>query len=61
MIERIEQYINGVLTCEEVLDLWVALIKEPEYIDYLEINLLLRELFRENSENTMGLTPRACL
>ncbi|MGK7391427.1 MAG: hypothetical protein ACNS60_13815 [Candidatus Cyclobacteriaceae bacterium M2_1C_046] len=58
---RIEHYINGLMTFKEVAGLWIALMKEPDYIDYLEMYLLVRELLQEEWENSMGLSPRACL
>jgi tetratricopeptide (TPR) repeat protein len=51
--ERIDAYIRGELTEEQVDELWVELLKKPEYMDLLETEIDLARLYRagKNSKN----------
>ena len=41
--EKIDRYVNGELSQEEIEDLWVELIQDDEYVDYLETTANLKE------------------
>lgn len=40
----IEEYIDGKLTRSQIELLWLEILKEPEWLDYLEIALAIRFL-----------------
>lgn len=52
-IQGISKYIQGQLTEVEAIDLWVGILKYPDWICYLEIELALKELHR-----TASVAPR---
>lgn len=45
--ERIQAYLDGKLSTEEIDQLWSDIIKNPEYYDHLQINAELKELFEK--------------
>lgn len=46
LIQDITNYTRGKLTEEEAIDLWLRLLKYPEWIYYLKVELALYELYR---------------
>ncbi|MEX0686292.1 MAG: tetratricopeptide repeat protein [Balneolales bacterium] len=44
--ERIELYLADRLTLDEIEDLWLDIMKQPEYLDHLKINIALKELYK---------------
>lgn len=52
--KKIDAYIKGKLSSEEVEELWVELLKKPDYIDLLETEIDLKRLYeaREKEKNT---------
>lgn len=46
LIQDITNYTRGELTEEEAIDLWLRLLKYPEWIYYLKVELALNELYR---------------
>lgn len=51
LIRTIDAYVKGRLSEEEAEELWVELLKNPEYIDYLETELAVRNIIREGVES----------
>lgn len=45
--ERIDQYLNGQLSPDEIDDLWVELIQDDNYLQYMQTSADLRELARQ--------------
>lgn len=41
MMERIESYILGRLTQDEIDELWIQILQAPEWLGYLEIEIHL--------------------
>lgn len=54
--QRIDAYIKGQLSDEEVQDLWMQLVKHPEYISLLQTELDLTRIYNQKaqSQNTTG-------
>lgn len=52
--ERIQAYLDGKLNEEEINALWAEFLKNPEWLDHLEINAHLKEVFQDkmNSEKS---------
>lgn len=48
--KKIDAYIKGELSPEEVDDLWVELLKKPEYIDLLETEIDIKRLYEERQK-----------
>lgn len=46
MMEKIENYILGQLTKDEIDELWMEFLQAPEWLKYFEIELQLRHLCR---------------
>lgn len=46
----IDSYINGDLSDEEAESLWVELIKHPEYLDHLEMEITLKEVIKRKEK-----------
>ncbi len=46
MMKRIDQYIRGGLTQEEIDELWIEFIKEPEWYRIFETDLHIRSLIK---------------
>ncbi|GAA5521268.1 hypothetical protein LQ318_05935 [Aliifodinibius salicampi] len=46
LIQDMTNYTRGKLTEEEAIDLWLRLLKYPEWIYYLKVELALNELHR---------------
>ena len=44
MMEKIEDYILGQLTQEEIDELWMEFLKAPMWMSFLEIELSLRSM-----------------
>ena len=49
--KQIDAYIKGNLSQEEVDELWIELLKNPDYIDLLETEIAVRKVFQEGSKN----------
>lgn len=52
IIKKIDAYVKGKLTAQEVEDLWVEILQKPEYLSYLDINVNLNELIRSESASS---------
>lgn len=46
LIQDMTNYTRGKLTEEQAIDLWLRLLKYPEWIYYLKVELALTELHR---------------
>jgi len=46
LIQDMSNYTRGKLTEAEAIDLWLRLLKYPEWIYYLKVELALNELHR---------------
>lgn len=46
--EKIDRYVNGELSQKEIEDLWVELIQDDEYVDYLETTANLKHVVGED-------------
>lgn len=44
ILKKIDDYVAGKLTTEETEDLWIEIMKEPEYMKYLETLITLKDL-----------------
>lgn len=51
--KRIDAYIKGDLSREEVEQLWVELLKKPEYIDLLETEIEVARYYRSENEEVL--------
>lgn len=51
LIRTIDAYVKGRLSEEAAEELWVELLKNPEYIDYLETELAVRNIIREGRQS----------
>ncbi|MDZ7716454.1 MAG: tetratricopeptide repeat protein [Balneolaceae bacterium] len=49
--KQIDAYIKGNLSEDEVDQLWVELLKNPEYIDLLETEIAVKRVFEERKRN----------
>jgi tetratricopeptide (TPR) repeat protein len=49
--EKIDRYIDGELSQEEIDDLWVTLIQHEEYIDYLKTSANLKDMAEKKKTN----------
>lgn len=52
IIKQIDAYLKGDLSPQEAEQLWVELLKHPEYLDYLETELSLKLLQEEKKDHT---------
>ncbi|MEX0778538.1 MAG: hypothetical protein WD491_07070 [Balneolales bacterium] len=55
--ERIELYLDGRLTNQEIEELWIDILSKPKYLDHLKINLSLREL-NKNKTRSVSLLDK---
>lgn len=59
--ERIELYLDGKLSKDEIEELWLDILNKPEYFTHLKINLSLRKRYRQKKEhpvvNTTNYQP----
>lgn len=49
LIRKIDAYVKGALSEEQVDELWAELLQKPDYIDYLETELAVRDLVRDRA------------
>lgn len=47
--EKIDRYVNGDLSQKEIEDLWVELIQDDEYVDYLETTANLKQVVGDDN------------
>jgi len=48
MMQRIDSYIRGRLNQQEIDQLWIEFLKEPDWYSKFETDLHLRSLIRKN-------------
>lgn len=54
LLKTIDAFLRGNLSEAEEDDLWKSLLKHPEYLDYLETEAALRDLYQEKSDSGRG-------
>lgn len=48
--QRIDQYINGELSANEIDELWVEIVQNPEYMNYLNTMTNLKEVVKDEKQ-----------
>lgn len=59
--KKIDAYIKGRLTKEEVEDLWIELLKRPDYIYRLETELSIKRIYEQESKDAKEETAGAAV
>lgn len=54
MMKRIEDYLLGRLNRQEIDELWIEFIKDPEWFDLFEIEASLRHIARQVGINNVN-------
>lgn len=50
IIKQIDAYLKGKLSAREAEQLWITLLKNPEYLEYLETEISLKTILEEEEE-----------
>ena len=50
MMRQIENYLLGRLNSQEIDELWIAFLKDPEWFEMFEMELMIRRLITSNTE-----------
>ncbi len=58
---KIDSYVKGLLTEEQIIDLWVQFAKEPELLDQLELEVGIKKLIEEEALKSTKTTPAKTL
>lgn len=51
LIRKIDAYVKGTLSEEQAEKMWAELLQKPEYIDYLETEMAVRDLVRSRGKS----------
>lgn len=59
MMQRIEDYLLGRLNPQEIEELWIEFLKDPEWFEVFEIELMIRRLIISNNQMVSGGSVKA--
>lgn len=60
IIKQIDAYVKGKLNAQQAEELWIDLLKHPEYLDLLEVEITLKALHddkRDSKKQETGISP----